>query len=242
MKKVIQGYDGSKHGSSSELASSNKIRGHFLEEIYAKRVNGRIVKGVGKIDIIEFNGEQTSCKGAKKHIQLLLQSKEKTIDNFKTGHPISEFVIAGHRVKKYKSENNNKVRIQDKNIWKIKSGDLANWLTNKSNFRDILFYIFSNNHIKYLVVLENPKENAFKFRIEDIIDFYVNLDYVTYSTSGCKVVVKSIIPNVSTKQLIIFNFEIRGSVGKIGSINYWIDAQRFYRSLKLNLPHDIITP
>jgi len=242
MKKTIQGYDGSRHGSSKDLASSNKKRGHLLEEIYAARVKGSVVKGVGKIDVLEVTEERTSCKGAKKHIQILLQSKDNTIEHFKTEHPITEFVIAGHKVKKYKVENKNKININDKNTWKSKADELANWLTKKENFNEILNYIFSNNSIHYLVVLEDEKQNAFKFKIKDIIDFYVKLDYQVYTTAGCKVVVKSIIPNVSIKPLVIFNLEIRGSVGKIGSINYWNDAQRFYKTIKENLKHEIIKP
>jgi hypothetical protein len=242
MKKVIPGYDGAKHGSKSELASVNKKRGHYLEEIYAKRVNGRIVKGVGKIDIVELNGEQTSCKGAKKHIQILLQSKDKTIATFSECHPISEFVIAGYKVKKYKAENSNRIVVNDKNKWKVKADILAKWLANKENFQNLLFYIFSNNHIRYLVVLEDPNHDAFKYKIEDIINFHTNLDYKVYTTAGCKVVVKAIIPNISEKPLVILNLEIRGSVGKIGSINYWNDAQRFYKILKMNLDYAIIKP
>jgi hypothetical protein len=242
MGKIMQGLDGSKNGSSPKVASINKLRGHKLEKIYADRVNGSVVKGVGKVDVLEVTGKNTSCKGAKKHIQILLQSKDSTIDRFKTEHPITEFVIAGHKVKKFKVENKNKINVDDKNIWKSKADELSNWLTKKENFKEILNYIFSNNSIHYLVVLEDEKQNAFKFKIKDIIDFYVKLDYQVYTTAGCKVVVKSIIPNVSSKPLVIFNLEIRGSVGKIGSINYWNDAQRFYKTIKENLKHEIIKP
>jgi len=242
MKKTIQGYDGSRHGSTTDMASINKKRGHLLEEIYAARVKGRVVKGVGKIDVIEVNEEHTSCKGAKKHIQILLQSKDNTIDHFKREHPITEFVIAGHKVKKYKAENKNQINVADKDKWKRKADELSNWLTKKENFREILNYIFSNNSIHYLVVLEDEKQNEFKFKITDIIDFYIKLDYQVYTTAGCKVVVKAIIPNVSNKYLVIFNLEIRGSIGKIGSINYWNDAQRFYKTIKENLSHEIIKP
>lgn len=242
MKKVISGYDGSKHGSKSDLASKNKKRGQFLEEIYAKRVDGKIIKGVGKIDIIESNGDQISCKGAKKHIQILLQSKDKTIAIFSESHPISEFVIAGYIVKKYKAENSNKIVVSDKKKWKEKSENLAKWLENKENFKNLLFYIFSNNHIKYLVVLEDPRQDAFKYKIEDIINFHTKLDYKVYTTTGCKVVVKAVIPNISEKPLVILNLEIRGSVGKIGSINYWNDAQRFYKTLRMNLSYELIKP
>ena len=82
-KKLITGYDGSKHASSSNLASKNKIKGHKKEIIYARMVQGQELKGTGKTDVIEPNGDKSSIKSAKKHIQFLLQSKKKSIEHFK---------------------------------------------------------------------------------------------------------------------------------------------------------------
>ena len=242
MTYIIQGYDGSRHASSSELASINKKRGHSLEEVYSSRVNGKVIKGAGKTDVIESNGECSSCKGAKKHIQILLQSKDNTIEHFGSEHPISKFVFYGYKVKKYKIENGNKINLTDKNNWKLRAEELSIWLKNKKNFRELLNYIFSNNSIHNIVILEDINEDAYKFKINDVINFYTNLDYETYITKGCKVVVSSQLPESSNKKLVIFNLELRGSVGKVGSINYWNDAQRFYKSLKLNLKHEIIKP
>jgi hypothetical protein len=242
MNNIIQGYDGSRHASSSELASTNKKRGHSLEKIYASRVKGHTIDGVGKTDVVEANGERSSCKGAKKHIQILLQSKDNTIDFFGKEHPISKFVIYGYKVKKYKIENNNKVNVSDKKNWKLKADELAVWLKNKNNFKEVLEYIFSNNSIDNIVILEEADDDAYKFKLLDVVNFYINLNYETYTTPGCKVVIKSAIPMFSDKPLVIFNLELRGSVGKVGSINYWNDSQRFYKTLKLNLKHKIIRP
>jgi hypothetical protein len=242
MEKIIQGYDGAKHASSSELASKNKKRGHTLENEYALRVNGQVILGVGKTDILENDGQTTSCKGAKKHIQILLQSKDQTINNFGKDHPISRYVESGSKVKIFKFNNNNKVKTIDIDDWKIKADELVEWLKNKENLRIVLNYIFSNRKINNIVVLEELINDAYKYKIEDVIDFYVNLQYIVYRTKGCKVAIKSSIPNITNKELVIFNFELRGSKGKIGSINYWTDAQRFYKSLKENLPFKIIKP
>ena len=240
---IIKGYDGSRHASSSELASKNKKKGHKLEEVYANRVNGKVKLGQTKPDIIESNGETTSCKGAKKHIQILLQSKDKTIKKFGNNHPISKFVEAGYKVKKYKFENNNNINLAFKEEWKEKADNLAIWFSDKNNLKVILDYIFTKNgEVDNLVILENENADAYKFKIDDVVDFYSNLDYNVYVTNGCKVVVSSFIPKISeNKKVVIFNFELRGSKGKIGSINYWNDAQRFYNSIKKNLEFELIS-
>jgi hypothetical protein len=244
MKKIIKGYDGKRHASSSLLASKNKQRGHVLEKEYAKRVSGVVVKGVGKTDVLEKNGENTSCKGAKKHIQLLLQSKDKTIDFYGNSHPISQFVTAGYEVKKFKSENNNNIDVLLFKTCKVTSINLSKWLQQKQNFRKVLSYVFSNdNEINNLVILEDLNSVAYKFKIEKIINLYTDMDFEVYVTKGNKVVVRSIIPNLNNqRKFVIFNMEIRGSKGKIGSINYWIDAQRFYSAIKNNIEYKVIEP
>ena len=244
MNRIIKGYDGKRHASSSELASKNKQRGHVLEKEYANRVSGIVVKGVGKTDVLEENGENTSCKGAKKHIQLLLQSKDKTINFYGDSHPISQFVNDGYKVKKFKSENNNNIDRLLFNTWKDEAVNLSKWLQKKNNFRKVLSYVFSNdNEISNLVILEDIDSIAYKFKIEKIINFYTDLDFEVYVTKGNKVVVKSVIPNMKNqRKFVIFNMEIRGSKGKIGSINYWIDAQRFYSTIKNNIEYKVIKP
>jgi len=239
---IIAGYDGSRHASSSALASKNKKRGHTLEEVYAERIGGEVQKGQGKIDVIEPDGETTSCKGAKKHIQLLLQSKDKTIKQFGKSHPISRFVLAGYKAKEFKYSNNQNINLTFNNNWKLTADDLAVWFQNKDNFKVILNYILTKSgEVHNLVILEGENEDAFKFKMNDIIDFYINLDYDVYVTNGCKVVISADIPKLGgDKKFVIFNFEIRGSKGKVGSINYWIDAQRFYNSIKKNLKFKLI--
>lgn len=242
MKRIIKGYDGKRHASSSELASKNKLRGHVLEQAYADRVSGIVVKGVGKTDVLEQDGEKTSCKGAKKHIQLLLQSKDKTIAYYGNSHLISKFVTAGYEVKNYKSENNNNIDRLLFEKWSDAAIDLSKWLHKKKNFKKVLNYVFFNdNEINNLVVLENIDDIAYKFKIEEIVNFYTDLDFEVYVTKGNKVVFKSAIPNIGSQRMfVIFNMEIRGSKGKIGSINYWIDAQRFYNTIKNNIKHKVI--
>lgn len=244
MNRIIRGYDGKKHASSSSLASKNKLRGHILEKEYANRVSGNVIKGVGKTDILENNGENTSCKGAKKHIQLLLQSKDKTINYYGNSHPISQFVTAGYEVKKFKDENNNNIDRLLFSNWSKTAINLSEWLQKKSNFKKVLNYVFSNeNEIKNLAILESVDDIAYKFRVEKIINFYSEIDFEVYKTKGNKVVVKSVIPNINNaRAFVIFNMEIRGSKGKIGSINYWIDAQRFYNTIKNNIKYKVITP
>jgi len=56
----------SKHGMTSEMARDKKISGHKNENIVAEQLNGTVIKGRGKVDIITSNGVKVSCKQGKK--------------------------------------------------------------------------------------------------------------------------------------------------------------------------------
>ena len=56
----------SKHGMTSEMARDKKISGHENENIVAEQLNGTVIKGRGKVDIITSNGVKVSCKQGKK--------------------------------------------------------------------------------------------------------------------------------------------------------------------------------
>ena len=106
-------------------------------------------------------------KGAKKHVQLLLQSKDKTITYYGNSHLISKFVTAGYEVKNYKIENNNNIDRLLFEKWSDAAIDLSKWLHKKKNFKKVLNYVFFNdNEINNLVVLENIDDIAYKFKIE----------------------------------------------------------------------------
>jgi len=242
-KKLITGYDGSKHASPSNLASKNKIKGHKKEIIYARMVQGQKLKGTGKTDVIEPNGDKSSIKSAEKHIQFLLQSKKKSIEHFGDSHFISEFIKSGYKVKKSKFENNNKFDPKDKLVWMKKAEKLSAWIKDRNNFLELLKYIITkNDEITHIVDFYSNDDFALKYNAKEVITFLSKLDIETYVTDGCKVVVASKIPKLSgNKSLGILNIELRGSVGKIGSVNYWTDAQRFYGIMKNNIKAEQIT-
>ena len=241
--KLITGYDGSRHGSSSQLASINKVKGHKKEVIYAKMVHGQVLKGSGKTAVIAPNGHMTFVKSAKKHIQFLLQSKKESIKYFGDIHPISEFIKSGYKIKKSKFENNNKFDPEDKLVWKKKAENLSRWIKDRNNFLKLLKYIITkDDEITHIVDFYSYDSMALKYNAQEVITFLSKLDMESYVTDGCKVVVKSKIPKLSDdKSLIILNIELRGSVGKIGSVNYWTDAQRFYGIMKNNIKEEQIT-
>ena len=54
-----------------------------------------------------------------------------------------------------------------------------------------------------LVILENENADAYKFKIDDVVKFYSNLDYNVYVTNGCKVVISSFIPKISENRKVL---------------------------------------
>jgi hypothetical protein len=70
----------SKHGMTSEVARDKKISGHENENIVAEQLNGVVIKGVGKVDILTPNGNMVSCKKGKK-TQWSLYCKETMVNN-----------------------------------------------------------------------------------------------------------------------------------------------------------------
>ena len=51
------------HGMNSEKASKVKLKGHKAEDLFAELINGEVIKGQGKIDIIDKHGKKYSVKG-----------------------------------------------------------------------------------------------------------------------------------------------------------------------------------
>ena len=95
-KRLIPGYDGSRHAPSSKIASYVKKIGHKKEDIFAERYGGEVVKGSQKPDVIK-GAERISVKGAKKNIQLLLLRLPKSEKIYGIDSRLYEFHFAGKK-------------------------------------------------------------------------------------------------------------------------------------------------
>ena len=51
---------------SSEISSNKKVKGHETEEIYSKLINGAVIKGTQKGDVVDVSGKLHSIKSGKK--------------------------------------------------------------------------------------------------------------------------------------------------------------------------------
>ena len=91
---IIQGYDGSRHAPTHEVASRVKKRGHKKEEVFAERLGSinYVVRGTQKPDVIcEF--KRYSIKGAANNIQLLLSRLERSALVYGTDNPLYQYLI-----------------------------------------------------------------------------------------------------------------------------------------------------
>ena len=68
-------------GSNSKLASNYKKQGHKDEEEFASLINGKVISGSQKVDVIGPNGTSYSCKGGAKNWQILLYSESNFNDS-----------------------------------------------------------------------------------------------------------------------------------------------------------------
>ena len=79
-------------------------------------------------------------------------------------------------------------------------------------------------------------DDAFVYDMKDVIDLYVNSEYEIHVSPYGKIVVSL---KVGDKKEI-FYLEIRGSLGKCGSMNHGVRAPKLYSFLQENLKCEII--
>lgn len=237
---IIQGYDGTRHAPTHEVASNVKLRGHKKEEIFAQRLGdiNYVVRGQQKPDVIKGNARY-SVKGAANNIQLLLSRLERSAVAYGVDCPMYQYQLAAYHHKQFKMNNSNKVDTDLFDAFYNAGLNVAEWLRDKNNFRIVLEKVFSDNYdANKLVVLKKFTDDALVYDMKDVIDLYVNSDYeihVTLSkcgTKGAKVVVRA-----ENKE--IFYLEVRG--GKhCGSMNHGVRSAGLYPFLKENLTCEVV--
>ena len=238
---IIQGYDGSRHAPTHEVASAVKRSGHEKEKIFAERLGdiNYVVRGQQKPDVIKGDARY-SVKGAAKNIQLLLSRLEPSKILYGVDCPIYKYQLAAYHHKHFKFNNNNKIDTDLFDAFYNAGLNAAEWLLNKDNFRSVLEKVFSDNYdANKLVVLKKYNDDALVYDMKDVIDLYVNSDYDTYvtldktGTKGGKVVVVA-----ENKE--IFYLEVRGGKHHCGSMNHGVRSAGLDPFLKENLTCEVI--
>ena len=235
-ENIVHGYDGSCHAPSSALASSVKKGGHKKEDEFAMRLGSidYVMKGTKKPDVIKGD-DRYSVKGAGKNIQFLLLSPKKSESFYGLNHPVYKYQLAGYNHKKFKFDNDGLIMKSLFDEFKKSADKAIEWLRNKDNFRFIIEKVFSDEYdVNKLVVLKETDQDALVYDMRDVIDHYVNSNYKVRVTKGAKIVV-----DYDNKE--IFYLEIRGSVGKIGSMNHGCRAPQFYIFLQENLTYGVVS-
>ncbi len=232
---IVQGYDGSCHAPSSAKASSVKKRGHKKEKEFAKRIGGDVVKGTKKPDVIKGD-DRYSVKGALTNIQFLLLSIKKSESFYGSNHPVYKYQLAGYNCKKFKSDNGGKfIKKSLSDEFKNSADEVIEWLSDKDNFRFVIEKVISDGYdANKLVVLKETTQDALVYDMRNVVDHYVNSNYKVRATKGAKVTVRC-----DGKE--IFYLEIRGSKGKIGSMNHGVRSPIFYSFLQENLTYDVVS-
>jgi hypothetical protein len=230
---IVQGYDGSRHAPSSEKGSSVKKRGHKKEKEFAKRICGEVIKGTKKPDVIKGD-DRYSVKGALTNIQFLLLSIKKSGSFYSSNHPVYKYQLAGYNHKKFKYDNGGLIRNSLFDEFKNSADEVVEFLSDKDNFRFVIEKVLSDGYdVNKLAVLQEVNQDALIYNMKDVVDYYVNSNYKVRVTKGAKIVV-----DCDDKE--IFYLEIRGSEGKVGSMNHGCRAQKFYNFLKENLNYEVI--
>ena len=231
---IVQGYDGSRHAPSSALASSKKKEGHKKEDVFAKRIGGDVIKGRKKPDVIKGD-DRYSVKGAGKNVQLLLLAPKKGEEFYGSKHPLYKFQLTGYNYKKFKFDNDGFIKKSLFDEFKNSADKTIEWLSNKDNFRFVIEKAFSDGYdANKLVILEETDQDALVYNMKDVVDHYVNSNYEVKVTKGAKV-------QVFCDDKEIFYLEIRGSVGKIGSMNHGVRSPTLYSFLQENLTYDVVS-
>ena len=232
-KRLIPGYDGSRHAPSSKIASNVKKLGHKKEHIFAERYGGEVVKGVQKPDVIK-GSERISVKGAKKNIQLLLLRLPRCVKIYGMDSLLYGFQFAGKKHRDFKFKNNNQIDPDLFNTWKNAAHVLADWLRCKDNFRMVIEKVFSDDYdANKLAILKDVDQDAFLYEMKDVCDLYVESYFQVRVTDNAKIV-------VSVDKREIFYLEIRGGKDHCGSMNHGVRSPQLYDFLEANLEYKII--
>ena len=233
-ENIVHGYDGSCHAPSSALASSVKKRGHKKEDEFAQRICGNVEKGTKKPDVIKGD-DRYSVKGALTNIQFLLLSIKKSESFYGSNHPVYKYQLAGYNHKKFKFDNGGLIMRSLFDEFINSADEVIEWLSDKDNFRFVIEKVISDGYdVNKLVVLKETTQDALVYDMRNVVDHYVNSNYKVRVTKGAKIVI-----DYDDKE--IFYLEIRGSVGKIGSMNHGCRAPQFYNFLQENLTYGVVS-
>lgn len=231
---IIQGYDGTRHAPTHEVASAVKRSGHKKEEIFAQRLGdiNYVVRGQQKPDVIKGDARY-SVKGAAKNIQLLLSRLDRSALVYGVDCPMYQYQFAAYQHKHFKMNHGNKIDTDLFDAFYNAGLNVAEWLRDKTNFRMVLEKVFSDNYdANKLVVLKKYNDDALVYDMKDVIDLYVNSDYEIHVTKGAKVVVRH-------QEKEIFYLEVRGSK-HCGSMNHGVRSAGLYPFLQENLTYSVV--
>lgn len=221
----------SKHGMTTEQASQKKKYGHIIEEVYAIRTNGKVIKGTSKTDVEDISGNNSIKTGNKTQWALLSQNsivREFLENNISIDEVNNYFNFIPSR-EEY---------LKNKNLYKFNphAKDLRNVIeTNIKKFLNII--ITKNGQINKISFYDSRTEtdtetyngNFFRFDASDVIDAIISSIKEIYTTPGGKVVIKG--------DLQLFEIELRKDKK---NLLIHSKTKRILDLLKTKIKYDII--
>ena len=243
----VKGYDGSRHAPTAKVARKVKKQGHKKERVFANRIDGDVIKGTKKPDVIKDECRY-SVKGANTNIQLFLLSFGNSKNAYGSDNPMYKYQKAAYNHRKFKFDNNKMIDTKLFSKFLSAADDVAEWLQNKDNFRFVLEKVLTDDYdANKLVVLREIDQDALIYDMREVVDLYVNSNYKIHVTKGGKVVVSvkvgsKVLKNGKTKDKNrqIFYIETRGGKN-LGQLNHGVRAPQFYSFLQENLTYEVIS-
>jgi len=184
-----------KHGMSTEKASRVKKRGHKKEFIYAKLINGNVVKGTKKEDVKDSNNKLHSLKGGNEINKKSGRDGKWQIFLYKKSRFEQEINFPGKDIflnilnifpKTHKEYENNKTEIKNKIIKPIIK--LKKYLTNRNNKYNFYNKSFFDERVNFFVIYDD--DTFYIFDKEEVINTFCDFLNVDTNKTFQKVVFK----------------------------------------------------
>lgn len=157
------------HGMPSEKASRIKVRGHNKEFLFADLIQGKVVKGTNKVDVIDLNGKSYTIKGGSEikgeegrdgRWQLFLFTESKFVKE--EDFPARDFMLNILRT----FPRNREDYLLNEEPTKEKVGvimaQLKEYFTNKNNIYSFFDKSIFNFQIDFLVIYHDDSFHIFE--------------------------------------------------------------------------------
>lgn len=153
-----------KKAMNNHEASCKKTSGHENERIFSQLINGKVVNGKGKADVVTSNGVKCSLKQGKRYQLALYSINSPCFTSSRFCFLISQCQLAfPENIANYEK---NKVRCKKKLQFYMK--ELRECLNDGNELRKFLYWILTNGERNFLLVLKQLN-TYYVFDVDEVI-------------------------------------------------------------------------